>query len=133
MKEIINIIGIYLLIVAVNFLLLIGALNLSNFSGGEVGMLPLAFLLSSAISIIISSIFILVIKIAKKFSYIRAIFIYFIISLAVDINFGLDPRNGKGFFENVDVLIITTICLTFIITITTYYFVRKSAKKNGCR
>ena len=118
-------------IIFINFFLLIGVLKTIDYSGGEIGMLPIAYLLSSGISFVISLVLILILKFGNQLNYFRAIILYFIVNIGVDIYYGLDPRNGKGFFKNVDILIILTIILTFIIVISTYYYKNKIFKNNG--
>ena len=73
----------------------------------------------------------LILKFGNQLNYFRAIILYFIVNIGVDIYYGLDPRNGKGFFKNVDILIILTIILTFIIVISAYYYKNKIFKNNG--
>ncbi|MBD8019147.1 hypothetical protein [Kaistella pullorum] len=131
MNQIFKIAGIYLGIIFINYFLLIGVLKTTNYSGGEIGMLPIAYLLSSGISFVISLVLILILKFGNQLNYFRAIILYFIVNIGVDIYYGLDPRNGKGFFKNVDILIILTIILTFIIIISAYYYKNKSFKNNG--
>jgi len=118
-------------IIFINFFLLIGVLKTTDYSGGEIGMLPIAYLLSSGISFVISLVLILILKFGNQLNYFRAIILYFIVNIGVDIYYGLDPRNGKGFFKNVDILIILTIILTFIIVISAYYYKNKIFKNNG--
>lgn len=118
-------------IIFINFFLLIGVLKTTDYSGGEIGMLPIAYLLSSGISFVISLVLILILKFGNQLNYFRAIILYFILNISVDIYYGLDPRNGKGFFKNVDILIILTIILTFIIVISAYYYKNKIFKNNG--
>ena len=131
MNQIFKIAGIYLGIIFINYFLLIGVLKTTNYSGGEIGMLPIAYLLSSGISFVISLVLILILKFGNQLNYFRAIILYFIVNIGVDIYYGLDPRNGKGFFKNVDILVILTIILTFIIVISAYYYKNKSFKNNG--
>lgn len=118
-------------IILINFFLLIGVLKTTDYSGGEIGMLPIAYILSAGISAGISLILILLLKFTKQLNFLRAIILYFVVNLIVDIYYGLDPRNGKGFYKNVDNLIILTMILTFIIVIISYYFIKNQKLKNN--
>ena len=68
-------------IIFINYFLLIGVLKTTNHSGGEIGMLPIAYLLSSGISFVISLVLILILKFGNQLNYFRAIILYFIVNI----------------------------------------------------
>lgn len=89
-----------------NYIIFIQYLKTTNYSGGEVGMVPLIVLLVSFISFLCSIVSIFIIKKFSDFSFLKTLTIYNIFYFIIFLFWGLNPFEGQGFLENVDLFVI---------------------------
>ncbi|TDX83299.1 hypothetical protein B0I22_3379 [Epilithonimonas xixisoli] len=98
---------IYLLIAVLNILIFGEYLKTTKLSGGEVGMMPIAIMITSGIAFLLSTITFLIINTKKKISFTSSLFIYHIIYLGVLISSGFDFKNLVNLkYTNFDLFII---------------------------
>ncbi|WP_209391356.1 hypothetical protein [Chryseobacterium sp. RR2-3-20] len=117
---------IYIVNAVLNFVVLTSLIKTTNYSGGEIGMVPVVVWLVSFIALIIALIISLVWNHYKKLKLNVALSIYNIIYFVIFVYMGLNPINEMGFFKNVDLFVIISAVLSWIITLVFIHLIRKS-------
>jgi hypothetical protein len=111
-------------------LIFISYLQTTNYSGGEVGMVPFLTILNSIISFVISIVFILVLKIVKRsFSVPQGISIFTVFSiLTLFFYFNVNPL--KDYLGDVDFWTILSVIISSLI-VSSVYFIYESTNNNN--
>lgn len=112
-----------------NFIIFILCLKTTNYSGGEVGMVPLVVLLNSFLSYLCSIPTIFIAKRFYKWTFLKTLFIYNIFYFIIFLFWGLNPLEGQGFLENIDLFIILIEVFSMLIVLFGAYLQQKYFSK----
>ena len=115
--------------VILNYIIFIQYLKTANYSGGEVGMVPLIILLVSFISFICSILTIFITKRFSDFSFLKTLSTYNIFYFIIFLFWGLNPLEGQGFLDNLDLFIILIAVFSMLIVLSGAYLEKKYFSK----